>query len=236
MGSSNGKYVLTSQDLHYLSKYTGMGEHDIRVRFEQFCQNYPDGKIPKDEYMTLLTSCYSKTDVAQLEEYVLSAYDMNGDGWVDFKEFLFILFTLSGGTPKEKLSQIFRISDLDNNGFITKEEVNKLVKDLFHLLGTPFIHILKSNICINIVIIFGVSMLYSIYNYLVISSVICKGRIDNPDKLNPDDMAEVAFDEMDYNHDGHVTKDEFVKACIGNDKIIASLAFKMLDVVSTDCQ
>ena len=139
MGSLNSKYMLTMQDLHYISKHTGMSEHDIRVRFQQFRQNYPNGKIPKDEYISLLNSCYSKTDVSQLEKYVLSAYDMDGDGWIDFKEFLLILYTLSGGTPEEKLGQIFRIFDLDNNGFITRGEVTKLVKDLFNLLGMPFI-------------------------------------------------------------------------------------------------
>ena len=143
MGSSHGKYKLTSHDLHYLCKYTGMRKHDIKVRFEQFCRKYPDGKIPKDEYISILNDCYRTTDVAHLEQYVLSSYDMNGDGWIDFKEFLLCLFTFSGGTPKEKLSQIFRVFDLDNNGFITKEEVQKLVKDLFHLLGKPTTHHIK---------------------------------------------------------------------------------------------
>lgn len=60
--------------------------------------------------------------------------------------------------------------------------------------------------------------------------------MDNPDNLNADGLARAAFDEMDYNNDNTITKAEFMKACMGNDKLITSLAYKMLDVCLIDCQ
>jgi len=47
-------------------------------------------------------------------------------------------------------------------------------------------------------------------------------------------MAKAFFEEMDYNHDNMVTKDEFLKACVGYDKLSAGLAFKLLDVCTSD--
>ena len=135
MGGQNGKYVLTEHDVQYLSKYTGMREQDIHLRFQQFLQQHPDGKIPKKAYMAVLQNCYSQTSVEKLEEVVFNVYDENGDGYVDFKEFLLVLHSLSAGTPKEKLEQIFRSFDITNSGVLTREEVNLLVTRIYHLLG-----------------------------------------------------------------------------------------------------
>ena len=66
---------------------------------------------------------------------VFNVYDENGDGYVDFKEFLLVLHSLSAGTPKEKLEQIFRSFDITNSGVLTREEVNLLVTRIYHLLG-----------------------------------------------------------------------------------------------------
>ena len=136
MGSSNGKYKLTSQDIQDISATLGMNEVEIQRRFEQFCVKYPKGRIPKEEYTELLKRCYRQTDSAKLEEHISRAYDMNGDGWIDFKEFMEILYIFGGGTPEEKLIQVFRIFDYHNDGYLRKEEVRKIVRDMFHLLGT----------------------------------------------------------------------------------------------------
>ena len=135
MGSSNGKYKLTTEDLHHLSMYSGRSEDDIKRRFEIFCIKYPKGKIPKEEYTALLKNCYRQTNSAQLETHISRAYDMDGDGWIDFKEFLTVLYIFGGGTPQEKLTQVFRIFDYHDDGYLRKEEVQKIVRDMFHLLG-----------------------------------------------------------------------------------------------------
>ena len=60
---------------------------------------------------------------------------MNGDGCIDFKEFHEILYIFGDGSATEKLTQIFRIFDYHGDGYLTKEEVQKIVRDMFHLLG-----------------------------------------------------------------------------------------------------
>ena len=62
------------------------------------------------------------------------------------------------------------------------------------------------------------------------------GKLDNPDNLTPDSLSKATFDEMDFNKDNTITKQEFIKACLGNDKLITGLAYKMLDVCLIDCQ
>jgi hypothetical protein len=35
-------------------------------------------------------------------------YDSNGDGYIDFREFMVVLYIMSNGTPEANLKQIFR--------------------------------------------------------------------------------------------------------------------------------
>ena len=48
-------------------------------------------------------------------------------------------------------------------------------------------------------------------------------------------MSKAAFVQMDYLKNDIITKDEFMRACLGSDKIITMLAYKMLDLCMTDC-
>ena len=57
------------------------------------------------------------------------------DGHIDFREFMIVLYIMSNGTPEENLKQIFRVFDINNDGFISLEELQRIVKDLFHLVN-----------------------------------------------------------------------------------------------------
>ena len=57
------------------------------------------------------------------------------DGHIDFREFMIVLYIMSNGTPEENLKQIFRVFDINNDGFIRLEELQRIVKDLFHLIN-----------------------------------------------------------------------------------------------------
>ena len=80
---------------------------------------------------------------AELEADIFSLYDVDNSGHIEFKEFLLIVSVMSDGTAKTKLQQIFRIFDTDKNGFISPEELNAIVKHLFHLV--PESHRQKEN-------------------------------------------------------------------------------------------
>jgi len=60
-------------------------------------------------------------------------YDSNGDGHIDFREFMIVLYIMSNGTPEENLKQIFRVFDINNDGTVSQKELQRIVKDLFHL-------------------------------------------------------------------------------------------------------
>ena len=67
-------------------------------------------------------------DVSNLADHIFDAYDMDGNGMVDFKEFLCTVNLATNGTVDEKLKWAFRLYDIDDNGYVTKEEVIQFVK------------------------------------------------------------------------------------------------------------
>ena len=93
MGQVNGKYVLEQKDIKWFAENTELSEEDVRLRYDHFVQNYPDGKIPKDAFIAMLEGAYSsskrmsKIQAHGLENYAFKTYDLNGDGCIDFKEF-----------------------------------------------------------------------------------------------------------------------------------------------------
>ena len=134
MGSSQGKYVLTDEDINWFANNTMIGKEDVKERYQQFIDKHPLGKIEKSEYINMIQECYGNT--YGLEKYIFETYDRNGDGFVDFSEFLKVLYILSNDSPKEKLQLIFRAFDADKNGTISLSELKSIVKDFFNLLGT----------------------------------------------------------------------------------------------------
>ena len=49
-----------------------------------------------------------KNAQAELESDIFALYDVNGNGYIEFTEFLLIVTIMSEGTAKEKLQEIFK--------------------------------------------------------------------------------------------------------------------------------
>lgn len=144
MGTVNGKYVLNEKDVKWFAENTALDEEDVRVRYERFVQNYPDGKIPKSVFIEMLQGSYkaskrkSRLQAHGFENYTFKTYDVNGDGCIDFKEFLWVMYTLSDDTPRDKLELIFRSLDHNHDGFLYANDIKVVVKDFFRLLSKYF--------------------------------------------------------------------------------------------------
>ena len=74
-----------------------------------------------------------------LEKYAFETYDIDGDGYIDFKEFLWVMYALSDESPRQKLELIFKTFDTDRNGVISAKEVKLVVKDFFQLLSKYYV-------------------------------------------------------------------------------------------------
>ena len=128
------------------------------------------------------TQALPKKEIDKVEKHVFRVYDTNGDGFIDFVEFMVLFHILSEGSPNEVLSKIFRVFDVNSDGSITQKEMQRLVTDLFGLIQIQ--HNDQSQAI----------------NYLSTSDVTLNIQVSK------DHIADKAFAEMDVNKDGQVSK------------------------------
>lgn len=133
MGCVNGKPVLSDEDLDFIANHTAVSRDEVDKNYQNFLSEHPNGKITRREFRNMMQACFPDANTDKLESHIFRMYDTNGDGHIDFREFMIVLYIMSNGTPEENLKQIFRIFDINNDGSVSQKELGRIVKDLFHL-------------------------------------------------------------------------------------------------------
>ncbi|XP_037959812.1 neo-calmodulin-like [Teleopsis dalmanni] len=89
-----------------------------------------DGAITTTEVGTLLRSLGQTPTEAEVREMV-SLIDTNGNGMIEFEEFVdLMLKTMDGETTERDFREAFSVFDRDENGFITADELRYILTQL----------------------------------------------------------------------------------------------------------
>jgi len=109
-----------------LSKEIPFTEQELMVLEQRFRRLDVDGsgELEPNEFFDI-------PELAQnpLVQRVISVFDKNGDGNISFYEFVTGLSRLSaGGSEEDKLRFLFRIYDINNDGYISNGELFKVLK------------------------------------------------------------------------------------------------------------
>ena len=95
--------------------------------FKSFDKNH-DGILSKQELVQGYTQLYGSAERAAIEvEQVLKKVDLNGNGTIDYSEFLAANMQVSELLTNERLQAAFNLFDIDQNGRITIEEIKSLL-------------------------------------------------------------------------------------------------------------
>ncbi|CAF3584481.1 unnamed protein product [Rotaria sp. Silwood1] len=115
----------TGKSRQQLSEVYGFSEEQIAVFEESFAllDKDGDGNISHHEIRSLMNSLGytpSEEDISS----VISKIDIDGDGTVDFDEFLIMMRRRkSTGESDTELQQVFNVFDKNKDGFIDKDEL-----------------------------------------------------------------------------------------------------------------
>ena len=90
MGSSNGKPVLRSEDVAQLSTSSGLEEAQVKQAFDNFITEHPNGKMRPKDFREMMQKALPGKDAEKMQQHVFRIYDTNGDGYIDFTEFMLV--------------------------------------------------------------------------------------------------------------------------------------------------
>jgi calmodulin len=102
---------------------------EFRAAFELFDRDR-DGKITTKELGTVMKNLGQNPSETELEE-MIKQVDLDGNGTIDFKEFLGLMVRKMKDTDtEEELLEAFKVFDRDSNGFITSHELRHVMTNL----------------------------------------------------------------------------------------------------------
>ncbi|KAK2882278.1 hypothetical protein Q8A73_022788 [Channa argus] len=99
---------------------------DMHHWYNMFMRESPSGLITLFELKAILNLKGLSEDANSYVDQVFFTFDMDGDGYIDFVEYIAAISLMLKGEINQKLKWYFKLFDQDGNGKIDKEELETI--------------------------------------------------------------------------------------------------------------
>ncbi|XP_062868242.1 guanylate cyclase activator 1d [Trichomycterus rosablanca] len=99
---------------------------DMHHWYNKFMKESPSGLITLFELKSILGLQVMSENASGYVEQVFYTFDMDGDGYIDFVEYIAAISLMLKGEINQKLKWYFKLFDKDGNGKIDKDELETI--------------------------------------------------------------------------------------------------------------
>jgi len=133
--SKKTSHTLTQDDIEFLKKNTRYDEQEIKEWYRGFKQDCPDGQLGKDKILEMYSMILPAGNAKVFVDQIFRIFDKDGNGSIDFKEFMMATDMTASGSPEEKLRWAFKMYDKDGSGSIELKEMSEIIETLYEMEG-----------------------------------------------------------------------------------------------------
>ncbi|ELT98685.1 hypothetical protein CAPTEDRAFT_148532 [Capitella teleta] len=126
---------LTEQRIEELKNSTKFTAKEITEWYAKFKKDFPEGVITKDAFVSMYSQMFPNGDAKDFSLHIFRAYDADGNGVIDFSEFIQTLNISSKGSLEEKIRWAFKMYDVDGNGSVSKQEAIDMITSIYKMKG-----------------------------------------------------------------------------------------------------
>jgi len=133
---------LTPTQINTLTRESHLSTEDIEEWYERFNHCYPRGYLSLKEFFNYLQqlNIQKKNDHRPTKSMVKQLFrilDLNEDKQLNFEEFFLFNIFINYGSSKEKLKLILTLYDRNKTKYLTREQLENVLNDMFDLLNIP---------------------------------------------------------------------------------------------------
>ena len=127
MGNRQGSFSSSNfEKIRSETKFTVGEIEDWYGWYKNVVSDSPRQCIDIVEFKKIFSQIYSSDVEDKYFEHLFRSFDTNGDEEIDFREYMVSLSTTARGSSTQKLEWAFRVYDINNDGFISRNEMMEM--------------------------------------------------------------------------------------------------------------